>query len=225
MAVAALAVLLLLLPRFASRALDDHGALATELSLSTTALALSLLAGLAGVLSSARGTELGPAAELGTSPLRAGEYVVGRFAGIVSVSTVALVLLALAAMLGAWLAGGASPPAIVPLALATGGVLLQACLLAAIGALIGAALPLPSGVLLLLAFVASSRLLIPGLIETAAAPLGYLLPDPARLDLSRELGFARPIAVDAALLAWAAVAAQVCALLALSSVALERREV
>jgi len=56
------------------------------------------------------------------------------------------------------------------------------------------------------------------------AHFAALLPDPGRLDLSRELAFHRPLDATSAALAGVAAAAHVAASLCLAAWALRRRE-
>ncbi len=187
----------LLLPRLTSRALDDGGSLFVELLLTSAALYLCVLAGLCGVVVAAKESPLGPSLELSVTPATWLEGVAGRFAGVLAVLSLHLSLITLVAI-----TVGALETA-TPSLLAVGlcGVLSQAIVLGATGVLLGSILPQQlagAGVLLVLVL---TRLVPPGSLDGIPGLLAAALPDPAALDLGREVGFQRPIAVHALALA------------------------
>jgi hypothetical protein len=79
---------------------------------------------------------------------------------------------------------------------------------------------------LVLAFLVGTRLVLPELAEGEGVGRWVALatPDPLRLDLAREVGFARPVSAASVGLALLSAMLQSAALLLLSATALARRE-
>jgi hypothetical protein len=221
LALGGVALLLALLPRIARRALDDGTALGTELALSTIGLYAGLFAAMAGVRAAARNAALGPSPELLVTPLSRTEYVLGRMGGVCTAATLhGLVLSGIAALA---LTATHSLPAdgrLVAVALLAG--ILQVALYASAGLACGATLGPALGTVVVVAFLVAARLVIPGLVDgpTIAA---WWLPDPSRLDLAREAGFARPLGAPAVMAAAGAALLQTLALLLVARWAIDAR--
>lgn len=204
-------VLLLIVPRLAQRALDDGAALGAELALSTVWLYATVFAALTGARAAAPDAPLGPTAEFLVTPLRVGEYVVARAAGVTAaVASHALLLLALAAIALAW--AGSAPDSLAALLAAVLVGMLQVPLFAAAGLALGALCGAQLGSVAILAYLVLARLLVPALTGEGD-PWSWWLPDPARLDVAREAAFARALGGSALAAAVAAALLQCAALL------------
>jgi len=217
--------LLLFLPELSANAFDTTGALATELGLSSIALFVSVGAGIAGVQCAAEQGIIGPAAEFRCSPLSMTEYLGGRLLGVAGTILLAgLILVVFAA--GGQMASGTAPAhgSAVVAALAT--TFVQGLLFASVGAFLGSFARPALAVVLLLGCLVASRALLPALATAgdAAVVVGWLLPDPARLDLAHAAAFGRPLAVGSVVAASAAALCQSFALLVLAGALLQRRE-
>lgn len=222
LAAAGTAALLALLHELSAASFGARPGLAVELSVSSAGLFVSLVAGVMGVRCCAGGSDLGPSDALVAAPLSRSEYALGRFAGITTAAVLLLGLLAVGAAIGLALSGAGGLPDPVSLAAALVGVVAQACLFAALGMAVGAWLPTQFAVVLTVACLVASRTFVPAL-AVADGPLGTLalvLPDPARLDLARELGAGRPVDLAAAALAWCAALAFAAAMLTVAATAL-----
>jgi hypothetical protein len=204
--------LLILLPRLARRALDDGAALGGELILSTLALHAGLLGGLVAVHCGTPGSALGPVPEFLTTPLRWSEYVLARALGVIAATVAHLGTLS-AIALAALLVSGEVPD-LGPAALAGAGtsIVLQSSLFVAAGLCAGALFGVEMGTVAVVALMVSSRLIIPALTETGTA-WTWLLPDPARVDVAREVALERPLGGAAWPLIWAATVLQCAGLL------------
>ena len=216
--------LLLVLHDLSATAFDETGALAMEFSLATVALFGSLVAGLVGVRSCSAGSDLGPAPELSTAPLGDAGYLAARFTGTAFALGILLAALGCVAAL-AHLMAGAPPLEGSAVLLAAAGVAWQAAVFFALGALLGAIAPFQLAAILLVTALIAARTLVPAL-ASADGGLDWLaatLPDPARVDLSREVGFGQALDLSSVLLAWTATAAQITALLVLAHAALHLR--
>jgi hypothetical protein len=218
--------LVTVLPRFAAPAFDRRGALAVELAFTTLTVYLALVLGIAGVWASGRSAELGPSDELRASPLGLREYVAARTLGLALAGAALVGVLTPFYILGyEWPTGvPAAPSAAVALGLAATAVL-SATLVGTLGLFLGAVAPTPLAVLLLLASLAAARVLLPTISAGGgeAAALAALVPDPGRLDLSREHAFGPPPSTSSALFACAAATLQTAALALLAAGALGRR--
>ena len=111
-------------------------------------------------------------------------------------------------------------------ALAAAGTLLSAAQFAAVGMLFATVTTPQLAAVLFVATLVATRTLVPELASQggALATITAAFPDPARLDLSRELAFHRPVDTNSAVLACAACALQTAALLVAAAWALRRRE-
>ncbi len=225
LAVLGVGALLLVLHDLSQSAFDPSGRLARELTLTTIALFLGLVAAVTGVRAGAAG-EPGFSLELRSGPLGAAEYTAGRIAGI---ALSCLVLgLALAPFVGAaeLLADTPAGLRMASLGLATLAQVGSFALVGALGLALGAAGPQPLALVLVLAYGAASRILLPHLHAEAGGVglLAHLLPDPARLDLAREVAFTKPISASSVGLATAASLLQAAALGAVAAAIFARRE-
>ncbi len=201
-------------------------ALAVELTLSTCAIFLSLVAAVTGVRAASAGDDLGPTAALSAAPVGWSAYTVGRFAGIQATVTVLLGGLLVFAAAGHVVSAGELPLIGMGTLIALAGVLAQAGLFAALGLALAALAPQALALVLTLALLVGSRTLLPAMADHGglARAVALLLPDPLRVDFAREAAGAAPIAATGALLAGGAVCAYVVALLLSSTAALSGRE-
>jgi hypothetical protein len=226
LATVAIGALLVLLPDLCTRAVDESPELGLQIGLSTILLFLSVVAGFAGLRSGAADGDLAATAEWRATPMRPAAYVVGRFGGVLGVAAALLVVLAAVLAVGesTGLAGDAPDARIA--ALAAVGTLLCAAQFAAIGMLFALLTTPQLAAILLVAVIVATRTLVPELASHGGAPaaIAAALPDTARLDLSRELAFHRPVDAPSAALACAAAALQTAAYLVAASWALARRE-
>jgi ABC-type transport system involved in multi-copper enzyme maturation permease subunit len=223
---AAVAVLLLLLPDICSRAVDETSALSLQVGISTIATFLSLLAGFAGLRAGAREGDLGAVPEWLASPLGHGAYAAGRLAGVVAACALLLVALS-ACLLPSQFASQSEEPLPVAAALVgVGGILLAAAQFAALGLLLGAVTTPQLAAVLLAVVLVATRTIVPDLAAEGglAGFLGAALPDPSRLDLSREIAFRRPVGLPSAALGCLAATLNASACLAAATWALRRRE-
>jgi hypothetical protein len=226
---AALAVgaLLVLLPDICTRAVDESAELSLQIGLSTILLFVTIVAGYAGLRAGASDGDLAATPEWRATPLQPPAYVVGRFSGAIGVAAALYVALtAIAATTAA--SGLSSEPVDTRVAvLAAAGTLLCAAQFAAVGMLFAAVTTPQLAAVLLVAALIATRTLVPELAAHggAIAALAAALPDPARLDLSRELAFHRPVDTSSAALACGASALQTAALLVGAAWALRRREI
>jgi hypothetical protein len=218
LALAGFAVLLLVVPRLARRALDDGAALGTELVLSTVWLYASVFGGLAGARAAEPSASLGPTAEVLVTPLGRSEYVLGRAGGVAAATLAHALALLAVGTLGLLLAGGA-PPLGPSLAGAILAGMVHIALFTAAGLAAGALLGGQLAAVIVVALLVAARLLLPGLTEIGAA-WTWWVPDPARLELSREVAFARPLGAPAMLASLGAGALQTLALLAVARIGL-----
>ena len=218
LALGSFAVLLLIVPRLARRALDDGSALGTELVLSTTWLYASVFAALAAVRAADPAASLGPTAEFLVTPLGRGEYLVARAIGVAAAAgTHAAILLATGALALA-LTGDFPILEAAHVAAIAGGALHIAFFTAAglaAGALAGGQL----ASIVVIALLVAARLALPGFTETGAV-WSWWVPDPARMDVSRDVAFGRAVGGAAMLGAATATAMQSAALLLLARMGL-----
>ena len=219
LALAAFAVVLLIVPRLARRALDDGAALGTELVLSTTWLYASVFAAIAGVRAAQPTAAMGPSAEILTTPLGRGEYVLGRAGGVAGAALAHAAGLLIVG--GASLALGASAPEMdtASFGAALMGGVVQVAFFAAAGLAAGALCGGQLASVLVMASLIAARLVFPGLTALDAA-WTWWVPDPARLELSREVAFGRALNTSAVLGALGAGVLQTFALLALARIGL-----
>lgn len=222
LAALAMAVLLALMPEICMRAVDDSSALALQVGVTTITAFLTLAAGFAGLRAGAAEGELAAAPEWLTAPVGPFAYVWGRFAGIAALCAVLLVVLALVLVPAQF----GDPPDALPATLAVAGVLMTAAQFAALGTMLGTLATPQLGAVLLIAAIVASRALVPQLQSGsgALAALATALPDPVRVDLSREVAFHRPIDAASAALALLAAALQTAAFLVVAAWGLRRRE-
>ena len=222
LAALAVAALLVLMPDICMRAVDDSSALALQVGVTTIAAFLTLAAGFTGLRAGAAEGELAAAPEWLTAPLGPFAYVAGRFAGIAAMCALLLVVLALV-MVPAQVG---DPPDALPAMFAVAGVLMTAAEFAALGTMIGTLATPQLGAVLLVAAIVASRTLVPQLRSSggALAALTAVLPDPVRVDLSREVAFHRPVDAASAAIALLAAAVQTAALLVVAAWGLRRRE-
>jgi hypothetical protein len=226
LATLAIGIFLLLLPDLCTRAVEDSSSLALQAALSTVTLFLVLVAGFAGLRAAAREGDLSAAPEWRAAPVSAAAYVAGRFGGVMAAVLllfVALVPFGLVAAIGANRDVALETHSFV---LALAGLIAIAAEFAAIGLLTASIAPPQLAAVLFIAILIASRVLVPELARLGgvAAAAAAVLPDPARLDLSRELAFARPTSAASLAFALAAAALQTAAFLALAAAALARRE-
>lgn len=213
----AAALLLLLLPRLAARALDDGAALATELTLSTIWLYVGALAALAGVGAAQRDAPFGPTPEILVSPLGPVDYLIGRALGIATAALAHAVVLTLIATLA--MAAAGPPPELEPLlaaALVAGAA--QVLVHVSAGLAAGGALGGGLGTVVVLAWIVAARLLAPAAQDALA--LNWWMPEVSRLDLSRSAAFGRPVGSGALTTAALAALLQSCGLLIVAHAAL-----
>ena len=226
LAAIAVAVLLLLLPDICTRAVDESAALGLQVGLSTIGIFLVLAAGFAGLRAGAAEGDLGAAPEWRAAPLAPGAYVAGRFAGVLATAT--LLFAALAAFLVFAQIGllRDEPPQAHVAAFAACAAIVAAAQFAAVGLLFATATSPQLAAVLFLATVVAGRTLVPEFASRggALAVVAALFPDPARLDLSRELAFHRPVDGSACALALLAASLHAAACLIAASWTLRRRE-
>jgi len=226
LAAAAIGALLLLLPEVCARAVDESPELGLQIALSTVILFVTLVAGFAGLRAGARDGDLAATPEWLATPLRPAAYVIGRFAGVLGLTTALFVFLAaLIAATGHSGLSAATPDTRVA-AFAAAGTLLCAAQFAAVGMLFALVTTPQLAAVLLVAVVIATRTLVPELASHGGtlATIASALPDPARLDLSRELAFHRPVDAASAALACTASALHTGACLVAAAWALGRRE-
>lgn len=226
LATAAVAALLLLLPDLCSRAVDDSAELSLQVGISTLATFLSLVAGFAGLRSGAREGDLAAAPEWLAAPVGRNAYVVGRVAGVVTACAALLAVLVLFLVPGQSSVVAESPPPAAGVALCALGLLLVAAQFAALGLLLATVTSAQLAAITFVGLLVATRTVVPELAASGgfAGTLSSVLPDPARLDLSRELAFRRDIDPASALTACLAAALHAAACLAVSAWALGRRE-
>ena len=226
LASAAVGALLLLLPDICTRAVDESRELGLQIGLSTIILYLTLVAGFAGLRAGASYGDLAATPEWRVTPLRPAGYVIGRFGGVLGIATALFVVLAaiVAASERSGLPGGTPDTGVA--AFAAVGAILSAAQFAAVGMLFALVTTPQLAAVLLVAAIVATRTLVPELASHggALATITAALPDPARLDLSRELAFHRPVDAVSAALACTASALQTAACLVAASWALGRRE-
>lgn len=222
----AVAVLLLLLPDICARAVDESAALGLQVGLSTIAVFLALLGGLAGLRCGAADGDLGATSEWRTSPITPLSYVLGRFGGIAAILVTAFVLLAPFLVAVQLEALRTDPPSASVIAFAVLGALLSAALFGALGMLLAASSTGPLAAVLFVATLVATRTIVPALAARRGVSgwIAAVLPDPSRLDLSRELAFHRPLDTASMSLACASAALQTAAFLCAAAWLLERRE-
>jgi len=222
LAAIAVAALLALLPDICRRALDDSSALSLQVGITSITLFLTLAAGFAGLRAGAADGDLGATPEWLTAPLSPFAYVAGRFAGIAAVCATLLFILALV-LVPAQLR---DPPQVLPSAFALAGALMTAAQFAALGAMLAALVTPQLAAVFLVAAIVASRTVVPQL-DSAGGPAALLaaaLPDPVRVDLSREVAFHRPVDAASAAFALLAAALQTAALLVVAAFCIRRRE-
>jgi hypothetical protein len=226
LAALAVAMLLLVLPQVCARAVEESDALALQAGVSTVSVFLTLAAGFAGLRAGASEGDLAAAPEWRAAPLRPGAYVAGRFLGILGAAAALVVVLAPFLVVPQRAALFDDPPSTLAVVLAALGLLAVAAQFAAIGLLLAAWTSPQLAAVAFVAVVVATRTIVPELasIGGAGAHLAALLPDPGRLDLSRELAFHRPLDAGSAALAALAAAAHAGASLCLAAWALRRRE-
>jgi hypothetical protein len=190
----AMGALLAMLPRLGNPAagLRDNAALAAELTWSTLLAAAAVVAGLT-TLHVLRRPGGGLEPEVRALPLEVDAVLTGRTFGV---SALVLSVLGVAGLLGGlgWI--GVPTPSDVQwmdLGLFVGlGLPAAAILGSALGALASVVLPGDLAVVALVGWVVLARW------GTALAPdawWGWIVPDPSRLDVARDLAFGRPVGV------------------------------
>jgi len=222
LAALAVAALLVLLPDICTRAVDDSSALALQAGVTTITVFLTLAAGFAGLRAGAAEGDLAATPEWLTAPIGAVAYVAGRFAGIAALCVALLSVLALVlipAQIG-------DPPEAVPAILAVAGVLMTAAQFAALGTMLAALATPQLAAVLLVAAIVASRTIVPQMQSAGGtlAALATILPDPVRVDLSREVAFHRPVDAVSAAFALVAAALETAAFLVVAAWGLRRRE-
>ena len=193
---------------------------------STIVLYLTLLAGFAGLRAGASDGDLGATVEWRTPPLRPGAYVSGRFAGVLAACLILFVALV------AFLAAGEieelreHPPDVAATVLVCAGGLLTAAQFAALGIMLACLTTRQFAAILFAATLVATRTVVPELASHhgVSAALAALLPDPTRLDLTREFAFHRPVDGLATTAAIGCSALQSAACLCVAEWALRRRE-
>lgn len=222
----AIAVFLWILPDITRRAVDDSAALGLQAAISTIVLYLTLVAGFAGLRAGAADGDLGAAPEWRTSPLSPGAYVAGRFAGIVAIAVALLAVLLPLLVTSQLDTLQDQPPELRVTALTLVGALAGAAQVAAVGLLLATITTPQLAAVLFLGLLVAGRAVVPALTAQSGtlANLAGLLPDPARLDLSRELAFHRPIDTASTCWAFASAALSTVACLSTAAWALRRRE-
>jgi hypothetical protein len=226
LAALATAAILLVLPQICARAVEDADALALQAGCATISTFLVLAAGFAGLRAGAAEGDLSAAAEWRAAPMNPAVYVVGRFAGVVAAAASMLLLLAPFLALPQHAALRDNPPTAHAALVTAAGLVLGAAQFCAVGLLLAAVTSPQLAAVGFVAVVVASRTVLPALAARggAAAQLATVLPDPARVDWSRELAFRRPLDAGSAALAGLAAAAHVAALLCVATWALRRRE-
>jgi hypothetical protein len=201
-------------------------ALALELTLTTCAVFLSLVAGVAGVRAASREDELGPTAAIAAAPLGWGGYAVGRLGGITATAGVLLLALLAFSAAGQLVSGGSLPAPSAALLTALSGVLLQAALLAAVGFALASALPPALALIGTLGLLVVARTVLPAIVGSGGAvgSAALLLPDPLRMDFAREAAASMPISTTSALLAAGSAALHVAAFAIAGAAGLASRE-
>jgi hypothetical protein len=226
LAALAIAVLLLLLPDICARAVDESAPLCMQVGLSTIGVFLAFVAGFAGLRCGAAEGDFAATSEWRTPPLTPAAYVLGRFGGIAALVAVVFAALAPFLVAGQIDTLRLDPPGPHVAALAALGVLVSAALFAAIGMFLATTMSSQLAAILFLATMVATRTLVPSLAArgTLFGWIAAFLPDPARLDLSRELAFHRPVDTTAMTFACAAGALHVTAFLCAAAWSLRRRE-
>ncbi len=218
----AAAALVVLVPKLSDRAIEAGPELPTELVVSTLALYAAVIGGLAAVSTTVPGDPLGPNSELAATPIRSIEYTVGRVLGVGLALGLHVCGLAIAGLVAVRLGSPGEFPPASGLASAALGALGGGLFFVAAGALAGALLGRELGIVGILTVIVGTRLIVPHV--TPDAPLlAALLPDPARLDLSREAAFAHPVGARALTGAFAGVVLQSIGLVALTAAVLAQR--
>jgi hypothetical protein len=153
--------------------------------------------------------------------------VAGRFAGILAAAGLLLAALLPFLLMSQIEAFRDEPPEVRVGLFALAGLLFTAAQFAAIGLLLGTLTSPQLAAILLVATIVATRTLVPDLATRGPVLrlVAAALPDPARLDLSRELAFHRTVDSGATLLAYAATAFHCAACLCGASWALSRREI
>lgn len=214
LALGSFGVLLLIVPRLARRALDDGSALGVELVLSTTWLYASVFAALSAVRAADPDAPLGPTAEFLVTPLRRGEYLVSRAAGITLAAGAHAALLVLMGALSLAL-NGDMPGLGVEHATAVAMGALHIAFFTTAGLAAGAIAGGQLAAIVVVALLVAARLVLPGITELGTA-WSWWVPDPARLEISREIAFSRSVGAGAVWAAAAATTVQSTALLLLA---------
>jgi len=226
LAALATAALLVVLPQVCARAVEDADALALQAGCSTISVFLVLAAGFAGLRAGAAEGDLSAASEWRAAPLRPEAYVAGRFLGVVAVAAVMVLVLSPFLAVPQHAALREDPPTAQATFLTAGGLLTAAAEFAAVGMLLAAVTTPQLAAVSFVAVVVATRTVLPPLAARggAVAQWAAVLPDPARLDWSRELAFHRRLDGTSAALAFLAAAAHVAACLCIAAWALRRRE-
>ena len=222
LAAIAMAALLALLPDICMRAVDDSAALTLQVGLSSITAFLMLAAGFAGLRAGAAEGDLGATPEWLTAPVGPFAYVTGRFAGICALCAALLVVMGLVLLP----AQRAAPPDALPAAFGFAGALVTAAQFAALGTMLAALLAPQLAAVVLVAAIVASRTVVPQLDAAGGVPalLAAALPDPVRVDLSREIAFHRPVDAASASFALLGAALQAAALLVVAAWCIRRRE-
>jgi hypothetical protein len=226
LAALATAALLAVLPQVCARAVEDADALALQAGCSTISIFLVLAAGFAGLRAGAAEGDLSAAAEWRAAPLTPAAYVAGRFLGVIAVATATFLLLSPFLALPQHDALQEDPPTAAATILTVAGLLIAAAQFAAVGLLLSVTATPQLAAVCFVAVVVATRTVLPSLAAHggAAAQLAALLPDPARIDWSRELAFHRPLDAASAALALLAAVAHAAACLCIATWALRRRD-
>ncbi len=214
--------LLVLLPRMARRALDDGSALGSELILTTLALHAALLAGLTAVQAGSTGSALGPVPEFLSTPLRWHEYVAARMLGILSSAAAHVGALAAVAAVAVLLTSDATVLTPSFVAGAASSLALQTLLFAAAGLCAGALGGAELGSIALVALIVAARVVIPNLTD-GGSPWSWVVLDPARMDVAREIALGRPLGASAWASMWFATLLQTAGLLCAAYAGLSSR--
>lgn len=220
LATCGIAALLFVLHDMSAATFDATGALARELTWSTASLYAAVLGGIYGARCTAAGSDLAPSMEIFATDTTREAYVLGRLLGVAQGVALQVSILTVVAIFADLLHGGGAD--VGRYALGACGALLQGCLFAALGALLGAFTPATLSIALVLLAVIAARWVGPGGGEAASGVLARCVPDPLRLDLAREIGFAKPISTAAVGLSWIATGLQIAAILIVTSLSLRR---
>lgn len=226
LALLALAVFLQLIPDLCARAVDDSTALSLQAALTTIVIFLQLFAAFSGLRATSREGDLAAASEWRAAPLTASSYVIGRFTGVMAVAVLMFLLLVPLALLRQHHGLAEDPITLAAWASMAAGALLVAAQFAALGLLLASLCSAQLAAVVLLGAFAGTRVLVPAMAARGgfAATVAHLLPDPARLDLSRELAFHREAGAGAVAWGCGSAALLTIALLLVASWVLDRRE-